>query len=253
MSAVQPATNGLEVFEVIEDSPAYNLGIRQRTIITAINGTDLTSYETFEERRDKYIEIMDKTKANDTINISFMVDAQSDSITKEITLMDRYNYTHVEEYKGMGHNGIYSFTPVEEHLKILKNPIGERFPVGFLFFYILPLIGYFDGYNPIVAPFTESYVITGPLGALPTDVFWIIVNALYWIFWLNLAVGLFNVLPMVPLDGGFLFNDAIGSLVKRVKKGITDEKKDKIVKNISLVISLLILLAIIFPFLMKYI
>ena len=58
---------------------------------------------------------------------------------------------------------------------------------------------------------------------------------------------------MIPLDGGFLFNDAVGSLIKRVKKNISDEKKQKIVRNISLVISLLILLAIIFPFFIKYI
>ncbi len=253
MSAVQPATNGLQVFEVIEDSPAYDIGIRQRTIITSINGTDLTSYDDSKERRNIYGEIMDETKANETITISFIVDTQNDPITKEINLTDRYKYFGADKNKGVGFTGIYTFTPVEEHLDILKNPIVEEFPIGFLFFYILPLIGYFDGYNPIVAPFTDSYVITGPLSTLPSDVFWIIVNALYWIFWLNLAVGLFNVLPMVPLDGGFLFNDAVGSLVKRVKKGITDEKRDKIVKNISLTISLLILLSIIFPFLVKYI
>jgi membrane-associated protease RseP (regulator of RpoE activity) len=76
---------------------------------------------------------------------------------------------------------------------------------------------------------------------------------LYWIFWLNLAVGLFNVLPMIPLDGGFLFNDALKSLIVRLKKDASEETRNKIVKNISLTLSLIILIAIIFPFIIKYI
>jgi len=115
------------------------------------------------------------------------------------------------------------------------------------------LLGYFAGYNPIVSPFTDSYRISGPLGFLPVPLFWIFVNAIYWIFWLNLAVSLFNVLPMVPLDGGFLFNDAVRAGVARLKKGITEETKEKIVKNISLAISLLILALILIPFFIKYV
>jgi len=253
MGAVEPADNGLQVFEIIEDSPADDIGITSRSIITSVNGTDLTKYDTSDDRLSIYSKIINSKKTNETINITFKPDPNSPPITKEMTLEDKYIYTGDENDRGKGHSGIYSFTPVDEHIKILQNPFTEKFPIGFLFVYILPLMGYLDGYNPIVAPFIDSYEITGPLSVLPTELFWIIVNSLYWIFWLNLAVGLFNVLPMIPLDGGFLFNDAIGSFVKRLKGDITEEKKDKIVKNISLVISLLILFAIIFPFLIKYI
>ena len=110
-----------------------------------------------------------------------------------------------------------------------------------------------QGYNPIVSPFTDSYIITGPLSFIPDDIFWIIINALYWIFWINLAVALFNVLPIGPFDGGLLFNDAMGSLVKRFKKNLSDEQREKIVKNISITISLTVLFLIMFPFLLKYI
>ena len=76
---------------------------------------------------------------------------------------------------------------------------------------------------------------------------------LYWIFWLNLAVALFNVLPMVPLDGGFLFNDLVDTTIKKLKKGFPTEKREKIVKNISLVTSLFILFVVLFPWLIKYV
>lgn len=256
MSAVQPEANGLGVVDVYNDSPAYKAGIRPGTIITSFNGTDLTKYDDFNTRSNAYIYAMNKTNANDTVKISFVKNHKS--YTKNITLANWYDYLvpgskDAELMMGKGHAGVYSWVGISENLEILKNPLTTKFPRGFLIFYVIPLTGYFEGYNPIVSPYIESYEITGPLSLLPESVFWIIVNALYWIFWLNLAVGLFNVLPMIPLDGGFLFNDAIGSIVKKIKKDISDEKKQSIVSKISVVISLLILIAIIFPFFIKYI
>ncbi len=251
MSAVQPAAEGVGVLEIHKDSPADNIGIKTGAIVTEINGTYLSEYETFNERYIKYIQVMNSTNANDTITISWFYNKAH--YTKEIKLADRYIYFGSNIYKGKGYNGIYSLIGVKENLDILKNPFLTDFPRGFLIFYVIPLIGYFQGYNPIVAPFTNQYVITGPLSLLPDSIFWIIASALYWIFWLNLAVGLFNVLPMIPLDGGFLFNDVMGSLIKKFKKGISDEMRDRIVRNISVTISLLIFIAIIFPFIIKYI
>jgi membrane-associated protease RseP (regulator of RpoE activity) len=72
-------------------------------------------------------------------------------------------------------------------------------------------------------------------------------------FWLNLAVSLFNVLPRVPLDGGFLFNDGMRAIITKFKKEIKEETKEKIVKNVSLAISLMILGLILLPFVIKYI
>ena len=251
MSAVQPSAEGIGVLEVYSNSPADEIGIKTGAIITEVNGTDFSKLETFEQRYIKYIEIMNNTKANETITISFVYN--NVFYDKSINLTDRYNYFPVESNKGKGFTGVYSLIGIKENLNILKNPILERFPYGFLFFYVIPLTGYFEGYNPIVSPFTESYVLTGPYAVFPPIVFWVIVNTLYWIFWLNLAVGLFNVLPMIPLDGGFLFNDALKSLIVRLKKDASEETRNKIVKNISLTLSLIILIAIIFPFIIKYI
>jgi len=249
MSAVQPGS-GLTVYEVYEDSPAYDAGIQKGAILTEINGTNLNEFQTLNDRMVVYYTVLNETKANDTITISFMYNKINYN-NKVIKLEDASKYNKTNLSKGKGSMGIFSFVNEKGNLDRLKNPFQN--PTNFLVLYVLPLMGYFEGYNPIVAPFTDSYEITGPLGFLPTGVFWVIVNALYWIFWLNLAVGLFNVLPMVPLDGGFLFNDAVASFVKRVKKGISDERKEKIVKNVSLVISLTILIVILLPFILKYV
>lgn len=249
MSAVQPG-EGLSVYDVAVDSPAYDEGIVRGSIITEINGTNLQDYPDLTDKMLVYYTVLNQTQANDTITVSFIKNKVTYN-NQEFKLKDAYLYDGENASKGKGSLGIISFIKEKDNLARLQNPFQK--PENFLVMYVLPLMGYFQGYNPIVAPFTDSYVITGPLGVLPDGLFWMIVNTLYWLFWLNFAVGLFNVLPMVPLDGGFLFNDAISSLVKKFKKGITDERRDQIVKNVSLVISLTILFAIIAPFILKYV
>jgi len=76
---------------------------------------------------------------------------------------------------------------------------------------------------------------------MPAPLFWILVNALYWLFWLNLMLGATNALPAVPLDGGYIFKDGIESLVSRLRKGITVEARDRIVRGLSYTFAFLIL------------
>ena len=254
MSAVQPAEEGAIIFTVDQDSPASQINLVAGVIITGMNNTEIHSGE-------EYFTAWNNTRANQTITITFVKNGAEH--TSEVLLGDKYIeyaqrptiYVNNESYQGKGYLGVQSVlrdSVFKEYLAILKNPF-NNFPQGLLTFYSLPLLGYFAGYNPIVSPFSDSYSISGPLGVLPVPLFWIIVNAIYWIFWLNLAVSLFNVLPMIPLDGGFLFNDGIRALIIRFKRGIKEETKEKIVKNISLAISLLILGLILIPFFIKYI
>jgi membrane-associated protease RseP (regulator of RpoE activity) len=253
MPAVQPAEKGAVVFMIDTNSPAEPIGLQSGAIITSFNDTRISN-------GSDYFVAWNDTKANQTINISYIYNGVT--TTTKVQLLDKYNeyekrstiYINNVSNKGKGYLGVQSLlrdSVFKDYLTILKNPF-YNFPNGLLTFYSLPLLGYFAGYNPIVSPFTHSYVITGPLSFLPTSLFWIIINAIYWIFWLNLAVSLFNVLPMVPLDGGFLFNDGVRAVIMRLKKGIKEETKEKIVKNVSLAISLMILGLILLPFVIKY-
>ena len=242
MSAVQPA-NGVSVLYTLDDSPAEKAGLTAGVVIFNINGTEISNREDFSNA-------LNNTKPGQEVNISYSI-AENTYQTKA-TLASLYDYSENILHENISFLGI-GFNPYLPYLSALKNPFSSEVKDGFIFLYSIPILGLIIDYNPIVAPFTDSYIITGPLGTLPTGGFWVIVNALYWIFWLNFAVGLFNVLPMVPLDGGFLFNDAISSSIKRFKRDLSEEKRNKIVKNISLVVSLIILFMVIFPFIFKYI
>ncbi|KYK30614.1 MAG: hypothetical protein AYK22_03270 [Thermoplasmatales archaeon SG8-52-3] len=250
ISAVVPG-DGLTVYELFEDSPADEIGIQKGAIITEINGTDLTKYDTLDDRFEQYIIMLNDTKANDTITISYIFDNVVHNDV-EIKLVDKFNYIQMNSSKGKGYTGIYTFVDEERNLDRLKNPFGDPL-LRLLNFISIPILGYFQGYNPIASPFTSSYSIVGPLGIIPTEIFWIIVNTIYWVAWLNLMIGIFNILPMVPLDGGFLFNDGVRLIVKNIKKGISDENLDKIVRKVTLVVSLIILFVIISPIFLRYV
>ena len=255
MSAVQPIA-GVDVFYVLDDTPADTIGLSSGSVITSINDTKVVDLENFTQ-------IMNNTKPNQTINITFMI--REEKYTNNVELISRYDYykrfpdvklneSLNETLRNDSFLGIGFVNPESKDLLLssLKNPFTYEFPNGLLNLYILPFFGYIANYNPIAYPFTNSYIITGPLNALPTEVFWGIINTLYWLFWISLALGIFNVLPMIPLDGGFLFNDAIKIIVKKIKKDITDETRDKIVRKITTIASFAVLLMIILPFLVKY-
>ncbi len=97
------------------------------------------------------------------------------------------------------------------------------------------------GLSPLDAPLTDFYVVSGPLAALPPDAFWILANVMYWLFWINLMLGLTNALPAVPLDGGYIFRDGMDSILARVKRGLTAAEREKYVRGVSYALALLIL------------
>jgi membrane-associated protease RseP (regulator of RpoE activity) len=98
----------------------------------------------------------------------------------------------------------------------------------------------FSGFDPIPSElrwwYSSSFVSDG--------IFWSVLQVTFWIFWLNLVLGVTNALPAVPFDGGYLFRDGIGALIDRTKKNATQEQRDKLTNTISSVVSYAMLFAL---------
>ena len=65
---------------------------------------------------------------------------------------------------------------------------------------------------------------------------------MYWLFVLNLGIGLFNLVPLGPIDGGRMLQLAMHKIFRNEKKG------DKAWKYISMLFLALILANIMFAF-----
>jgi membrane-associated protease RseP (regulator of RpoE activity) len=87
-------------------------------------------------------------------------------------------------------------------------------------------------------PVLPPYVLLHPYFYRPS-VPWPLVDLLKWIFVLNLGIGMFNLLPMVPLDGGYMFR---GLLELRMSR-----RRARQLSNYFSLFLLLILLVNLFP------
>lgn len=241
--SVQPS-DGAVVFYVIEDSPAHEIGMKSWQVITEIDGREIKDYNDF-------YSVMHNTTAGENISISYH-SLDGKYYTKYVVLADKYNFTNESKDAGIGFLGVGITDVLERDLELFKNPFEES-PKDFLIrYYGAPFMGFFIGYSPLKEPFTSYYKIEGVFSFLPSDVFWGIVNTFYWIFWLNFAVGLFNVLPIIPFDGGYILQDGIKEGIKRLTGKITEERREKIVKVIMTAISIMTLFLVLAPLILKY-
>jgi membrane-associated protease RseP (regulator of RpoE activity) len=199
MSAVAPVANGVFVTEVIKDSPA-ELAIPPGAIITIFNDTEIRGVDDFQEG-------IARTKSSQVVNITFWYKASF--TTKNVTLG---NVSDEER----GYLGIY-YQDAKAFPDFLSRPFGKVTSIydsiGSCVLYISLPFRALEGRSPINPPYTDIYIIQGPLSSLPPSLFWLLANLFYWVFWLNLALGMTNALPAVPLDGGYIFRDCTDFLI----------------------------------------
>jgi membrane-associated protease RseP (regulator of RpoE activity) len=226
VTSVVPVHDGVGIVGFTNStSPAFIAGMKPYTVITAINGTQVHTYDEFKNA-------LSAVQVNTTIPVVAYDPVTGNTTTYPVTPKQRNPLT------GRAVLGIYAFDVSTDYYHPLTNPARfDGVPRALLAFVTLP----FSGYSPIGDPATRFYQIHGPAAAIPSPLFWIIVNALYWLFWLNLMLGATNALPAVPLDGGYVFKDGIESIVSRLRKGITVEARDRIVRGLSYTFAFLIL------------
>src|SRR2546425_1835189 len=225
VTSVTPVVDGVGIIGFTNDtSPAKLARMQPYTVITAVNGTAVHS-------QSEFVAALSAVPMNATIIVRAVDPATR--IPTNYSVTTQWNPTTKRAVLG-----IYAFDVSTDYYHPLTNPARfDGVPRALLAFVSLP----FSGYSPIGNPGARFYQIQGPAAAIPAPLFWLIVNALYWLFWLNLMLGATNALPAVPLDGGYIFRDGIESLVSRLRKGMPVEARDRIVRGLSYTFAFLIL------------
>jgi membrane-associated protease RseP (regulator of RpoE activity) len=276
-----PMISGVIITGVGEDTPAEESGIKEGSILYSLNGLPVNSSKEFSD-------LMDETLEDEEISLVLMVPSYDDNdvelsetppeeflnmesayrgtglypdyemIEYNVTLDDKFDYYRMDRYKGKGYIGVTSSymgivgIGSDEFLDTLNRPVHSSATLGGKvanIVYITFRLPLELEKMPFHDPLTDIYDVQGPLSIIPEPVFWFIANTIFYTFWLNILLGLFNALPMVPLDGGFVFRDTMVLILKKFMKSSSEEKLEAIAKRISVTASLLVLFMIILSFL----
>jgi len=250
-------TDGLVIAYAAKGFAAYNTGLKAGMVLVSINDTRIGNITALSDS-------MALAHPGQTVNITVMGKSSSGVFTKNssisrITLTDKWDYyqeydpsNNDPSYHGVAYLGAgflelgLRVDDVSYYSDILANPFTgdsnlNEFSRSWLRLIALPFLDL----APLRSPVTDLYGPSGGLSWMPDSAFWIVTNSLYWIFWLNLMIGLTNVLPAVPLDGGYIFRDAIDFLLSKTGRTYTKEQKDRLVGSIAIAFALLVLALIV--------
>src|SRR3989440_2893532 len=232
LAAVTPVHEGVGIVGFTQGvSPAQAAGMQPYTVITSVNNVTIHSYADFRNE-------MSKTVVGQNVTVEAFDPSTSASNKYHVTLI-------AEAGTGRPLIGIFAIDVSTDYYHPLTNP--DRFngvPGAVLSYASLPL----HGRAPIDDPAIRFYRIGGPFPAPPAPLFSILVNAAYWLFWLDVLLAPTNALPAVPLDGGYIFKDGIEALLSRVRKGIPTPQRDRIVRGVSMTFAFLILGLVLWQF-----
>lgn len=232
--------SGVLIESVFSGQPASDAGIRAGMLLESVEGIKIRSLAEFNAA-------MDETAPGQVITVGMLSydpesgwEPESFNITLGSGPLPKGYLGVTTSMAGMGVN-----TP-DNVLGFLKEPYRNSetpgdYVMDTLRFLALPFLGL----SPMPSELTWLYEGNG---ILQGESFWILVNLVYWIFWMNLMIGLTNALPAVPLDGGFLFMDALDDVVKKVNRKADEEQRRRTVESITSWMALLILFMIIWQF-----
>jgi membrane-associated protease RseP (regulator of RpoE activity) len=273
MGSLEPVEDGVVLNYVVDEqsieseggetlllkTPASEAGLKPWSIITEIESLDNNtigpggqSVSRIRNTQD-FLDTMDRTHAGEMVRITWWHDGRFHDAT--VALWDRGDVYDDEASNGKGYLGASSRlttdVPAGEYPDALAHPLryaddAQSFR-DIAFFYIsLPFMR--PTLQPAPEGVTQAFEVHGPLAALGDTGFWLVANLLYWIFWLNMMVGIFNALPAIPLDGGYIFRDGLTWLIERLRPGRSKEAIEGLTLKATLTLSVLILFLILWQF-----
>ena len=222
VNTMEPVADGIPVSQIVVDSPANIAGLLPGDIVTHLNNIPVTDSDSFSQN-------FDSLSPGDSIVLT--IQRQSVTSDYEIVLSGRPDNPE-EAFIGIMRPSV----DIDESLSRYQN--GLSLSPNILVYFSFPSS---DSYS---VPFSSSMqnFYTSSLGNQYT----VLTNLLFWIWFINFNLGIFNALPLGPLDGGQAFKRGLKSITKNK---ISPHRIDYVSRLVSFSILFLILSMFLLPYL----
>ena len=213
---------------VYQDSPADLAGIPASSRIVAVNGIPV-------ESRAEISDLLAGTRPGDQVTVGVVHEEERSDYA--LTLGE---WPGEMEDRDSGFMGIYYFDA--ETANVLMGSLAS--PLGFLRFITIPFDTSLGGKYLRVLAF-ESVETTYFIEPFP--LYWGFAHLFFWSAWININVGIFNAIPMVPLDGGYIMQEGVRKLLPGRRR---EPVARMVVAGISWVMLLMIISIVLLPYLL---
>ena len=222
VNTMEPVADGIPVSQIVVDSPANIAGLLPGDIVTHFNNIPVTDPDSFSQN-------LDSLSPGDSIVLT--IQRQFVTSDYEIVLSSRPDNPE-EAFIGIMRPSV----DLDESLSRYQN--GLSLSPNILVYFSFPSS---DSY---AIPFSSSMqnFYTSSLGNQYT----VLTNLLFWIWFINFNLGIFNALPLGPLDGGQAFKRGLKSITRNK---ISANRIDYISRLVSFSILFLILSMFLLPYL----
>lgn len=229
---------GLIIGGVVDGSPAYKAGLQEGMSIIRMDNEKIDDYVDFQN-------FMNQTIPGQIVE----VETKGGKFIVELEQVDPdekgYLGVFFNPYNSLGMIVVDTKLYLES-LQALPSFFVSLSPLQWLYGWVLltimpidPPPSGFGGFNPLLIHLYEPVGVASFFGG---GIFWT-ADVLFWVGWINFYVGLFNCLPAVPLDGGYVFREMLNPVLRGIKG---EKRKEKIVKAIVSLIAIVIFSSIIF-------
>jgi membrane-associated protease RseP (regulator of RpoE activity) len=222
-------TDGPVIQGVYENYSAAQAGVPPWSLITGIDGIPVST-------RDQVSAHLNTTVPGQQITLQVEKDGVTSSYDLTLSPWPPQPVNSTTGFMGVNYyNGPLISAVVADSLS----------PIGFLRLITVPFDTSAAGQSlrilAVSTPATEFYTVPGAW-------FWGVVHLLFWAGWININVGIFNAIPMVPLDGGYIMKEGVDRLFSR--RGLS-RYAPMVVSFISTIMIVMLISLILLPYLLN--